>query len=198
MSIVKEPGTIRTVHYNRAKGEDGRFPVTYWGTLEEQIAEATAANARSTSSHDHRMQSLYTYVEDCGHLNPEDDERFEHVEDLIEAWVSHNLPMLAWQRGDEHVIHTLRFKNRQRAYGVIPIAAEWHRAQEDYDDQHVGTVCLASPMGECCTECTEGDEDFGYEPEGCRLAERVREEYDDFWDRASADWRDYRKKQEAS
>lgn len=184
MNIVMEPGTIRTVHYYRKRGADGKYPVTYWGTLEEQIAEATLANAHAVSSADHKMISLYTTQEDCPHTNPEDDEKYDGVDDLIDAWMARNCPGLKWEPWDDISIHPLIWKNQERAYAVIPLANEWRRAQDVFDDTHNG-VCLDDYQGQCCTECSEFDPDYGSEPGACRLSETIREQYGDFWWRAS-------------
>lgn len=183
MSIVMEPGTIRAIHYHRKRDADGKYPVTYWGSVEEQIAEATAENARATSSRDHRMMQLYTFQGDCDHTNPEDDDKYDGVDDLVDEWMARNCPGLEWARGDTIGIHTLIWKNKERAYAVIPLVNEWRRAQETYDDTHNG-VCLESPAGECCVECSDGDDD-GHEPGSCYLPDRIREQYDDFWWRFS-------------
>lgn len=196
MSIVMEPGTVRAVHYLRPRTTDGKYPVTYWGTVEEQIAEATAENARATSSRNHKQMQLYTYTEDCEHSNPEDDEKYAGVDDLVDEWMARNCPGLERRPGDDIDIHSLIWKNKKRAYAVIPLANEWWRAQNAYDDGHAADVCLGNPMGTCCTACTEGDDDFGYEPGACSLATNLREEYDAFWDRVSPEGRDYRLRQE--
>lgn len=189
--IVHEPGTVRQIHYMRGRQEDGKYPVTYWGSIEEQIAEATAANARATSRHDHKMMPLFTMTEDCGHPNPEDDERFRDVDDLVDEWMRRNLPAMSWRDGD------LYWKNKRRGEAVVPLYAEWARAQGVWDASHSGNVCLDSPMGECCTVCTDGDGDFGYEVEPCRLAAVVRDKYDDFWAMVSPEGREIRARQEA-
>lgn len=170
--LVHEPGSVRRRRVN------GQYRVTYWGSVDEQIAEATAANARATSSHDHRMIPLYTWMEHCGHPNPENDDRYRDVEDLADEWMRRNAPALTYRDGD------LYWKNLRRAHASVPLYVEWRRAQDEWDDMHGAAVCLASPMGECCEVCADGDED-GYEPGDCRLPERVREAYDDFWWRVS-------------
>lgn len=180
MTITHEPGTIRAVHYFGKRDADGKYPVTYWGTIEEQIAEATAANARAVSTADHKPMSLYTRQEDCPHTNPEDDDRYSDVDDLVDEWMARNCPGLTWARGDAFEVDRLIWKNKERAYAVVSLANEWRRAQDAYDDRHNG-VCLDQYMGTCCTECTDGDEDWGHEPDSCRLAERIREQYDTFW-----------------
>lgn len=180
-AAVHEPGTIRHVHFIRGRGEDGKFPVTVWGSIEEQIAEATLENARATSRADHRMIPLYTWSEDCGHDNPEDAERFDGVDDLLDEWMRRNAPSLTYRDGD------LYWKNRARAHVSVPLYVEWRVAQAEYDKGHNGPVCLLSPMGQCCEACTDGDDDSGYEPGECRLPERIRDEYDQFWWRVSPD-----------
>jgi hypothetical protein len=58
-------------------------------------------------------------------------------------------------------------------------------------------VCLDTPTGSCCTACTEGDDDFGYEPSECDLARTIREEYEQFWYQVSTEGVADRSRQEA-
>jgi hypothetical protein len=179
---TNEPGLIRSIRYHVGKGADGRYPVVYWGTLDEQIAEATALNLRAHSSIDHKMIPLYTMAEDCPHLNPEHDERFDLVDDLVDEWMARNCPSL-----DRNSASTVEWKlyylNRQRA-AVIPIVAEYWAADEWYHENH-SSVCLESYMGDCCERCADFDPDFGAEPMACRRQDDAREAQADFWDRFS-------------
>lgn len=189
MTIVHEPGSVRQIHYFRAK-VDGRYPVTYWGSLEEQIAEATRENARAASRHDHKTITLYSLAEDCEHENPEEAARFDGIDDLVDAWMERNTPGLTWRDGP------LYYKNRRRAEASIPLYAEWRAADTAYFADH-GLVCLLSPTGDvACTGC-EGEHEDSYEGGGCGLAERVRETYEDFWWRVSPDGREDRARQDA-
>lgn len=181
---VPEPGTVRRVHYFAKKGADGRYPVTYWGALEEQIAEATADNLRAHSSTDHTMIQLYTMAEDCGHVNPEYDDRFAGVDDLADEWMARNCPGLD-RHASSRVEWDLYYRNRNRA-SVIPLVAEYWAADSWYHDTH-STVCLESHMGECCERCADFDPDFGAEPEPCRRQDNAREAQSEFWDRFSDD-----------
>ena len=180
MTITHEPGSIRAVHYF-ARKVGGQYPVTRWGTLDEQIAEATQHNASTTSRRGHDTLPLYTYSDHCPHSNPEDDDRYRDVDDLLDEWMRRNTPGLTWRDG------ALYSKNRQRGEHTVPLYVEWRQAQDAYDDVHPGRICLDSPVGTCCQGCAEGDEDWGFAVGSCRLPEHVREAYDEFWWRVSPD-----------
>lgn len=198
---AREPGSIRTVHYRHGRGPDGKYPVTYWGTVEEQVQEATSAIARDLSADRHEPMDLFSFTDDCDHVNPEEDERFDEVEELVSEWLKRNCLMGAdypvfdrsvpFER--RQVQHGLRYKNERRAYAVIPLANAWERAQGEYDDTHAGAVCLDSPMGSACRGCLEdeGEDpdggDFGIEPCGCVRQERARERQGEFWRLVSAE-----------
>lgn len=173
--ITYEPGSLRRL------GHWGE-PNKTWGTLEEQIADATRANAEEWSRHGHTTMQLYMLADDCPHTNPEDDERFDGVDDLVDEW----LERLGFTRADMWTrLWTL---NRHRALTVIPIASEYERAQREYETNH-SRVCLLEPMGTACSDpdCHEGDEDYGIEPGGCRLQDRAREAWEEFWWSVGAD-----------
>lgn len=188
MTLVHDPGTIRQIHYFRPK-VDGRHPVTYWGSVEEQIAEATAANARTTSRHDHRIIQLYRLAEDCDHENPEQADRYAGLDDVLDAWMQRNTPGLTWRDGD------LYEKNRRRAEVSVPLYLEWQAADTAYFADH-GFVCLLTPLGTACVGC-QGEQEEHYEDTGCDLADRLREEHDEFWWRVSPEGREERARQDA-
>lgn len=193
--IVHEPGTIRQVHYYRGRGPDGKFPVTSWGSVEEQVQEATAAAAQLLAGSRHQPMELFSFIDDCGHQNPEEDERFDDVEDLVADWLERNCLMgvkypnfdASIPHQQRMVMHDLKYRNSRRAYAVIPLANEWERAQADYDDTHAGQVCLASPQGSVCRGCIEDedgdpdDSENGFEPSGCVRHIRARERQGEFW-----------------
>lgn len=176
--ITNKPGSVRTVLYHR-RDENGKYPVVYWGTIEEQVKEAQAKNREFMFSGTHEEMKLYTMAEDCPHSNPDEDEKFDGVDDLIDAWMERNCPGLQESRD-----YTLKWKNRERAIAVIPLAAEHERASHEYHDTH-NTVCLEGYMGTCCLACTEGGDDWGYEPEPCRLGDKLRDQNEEFYDAIS-------------
>lgn len=145
---------------------------------DEEIAAVLAELRERHSSAGHRMEELYTFTEDCEHINPDDDPAYDGVDDLVDAWIEQHLFGLTYADG------RLYWRNRDRAYGVIPLAAALDRAEREFGDQH-NRVCLASPMGEHCATCDEldgeGGEDFGFDPSGCRRTARAREEREEFW-----------------
>lgn len=157
-------------------------PNTLWGTVEEQIAEATRVNAEQWSRRGHRLMPLYAMEGDCPHTDPEDDERFDGVDDLVDAWAARlglgDTPGSRATSGG----WALWWKNRARAYAVIPLAAEYELAAIEYSANH-NRVCLLEPMGEACSDpdCHDGDEDYGIEPGVCRLPDRARDAWDEFW-----------------
>lgn len=175
---IGEPGSIRHIYYHLKRDENGKYPVVYWGTIEEQVAEATASNLRRYSRQGHVPEQLYSFVHDCGHSNPDDDESpYMGVDDLLDAWKERNLFGLTWRDGP------LYYKNEERGKQIIPEYAAYVKAAQEYEDDHTGSVCLASPMGTCCRGCNEDamDYDDGVEPESCRLPDQAREAWDDFW-----------------
>lgn len=160
----KRPGAVR-----------GR--VGFYGSREEQLNEVFNELRSRWSQLHHVPMQLYSLMEDCPHQNPEGDERFDGVDDLVDEWMQRNCPGLTsadWM---------LYYKNAQRARLTIPLVAEYDRAMSEYEDLHSGNICLGSPMGHACQGCTEeeGESDFGIEPGGCLLPERARQEWDDFW-----------------
>lgn len=179
MTLIHEPGSVREIQYFRSK-VDGKYPIIYWGSVEEQIAEATAENLRLSSSSIHTVKPLYLYSEYCPHTNPEEDPKYDGLDDLLDEWMARNCAGLSSKDGI-----TLWWKNTQRGYTAIPLYVEFNRVMSEYEDAHSGNVCLESPMGSCCEACTEGDEDFGFEPEACRRQEYARERWNDLWDRVS-------------
>jgi hypothetical protein len=159
-----------------------------WGSLEEQIAEATADNLRYSSGLDHQPMDLWTWAQDCGHENPDDlldEDRYADVETLIDAWMARNCAGLtSWNGSKDWEMHGhLYYRNRQRAVANIPLAFEYYQKLEAYEELHVGAVCKHpdSYMGTTCRACTDGDDDFGYEPSGCRRQENAKENQDMFW-----------------
>jgi len=168
---VPEPGSYRFRGWNR------KTP-SVWGTLEEQIAEATAANLAAHSGFEHEPMNLWTWVEDCPHKNPEEDSRFEGVDDLLDAKMAELYPGLTYRDGKGY------WDRRNHCMSLIPLYVEFHEAMEKWEPDHDGNVCLLSPMGSTCKGdgCMEGDEDSGYEPSPCRRQERAKEAQWEFWD----------------
>lgn len=162
---VQEPGTYRGYAHR------------YWGTLEEQIADATQVNFEMHSGTKHVPMELWMWDHDCPHTSPEEDEAHEDVsEGLITDWMARNTPGLTWRHGD------LYYKNRKRAEASIPAYAAWSKAQREYDDVHDGGVCLDNPMGSVCLGCSEeGGGDDGYEPSPCVRNLDAKRAQDDFW-----------------
>jgi hypothetical protein len=178
---VFEPGSIRSIHYYAERDSEGKYPVVLWGTLEEQIEEATATNLKAHSGSFHKPMDLWTMATDCGHSNPEGLDKYEGVEDLLDDWVKRNLLGLDYRDGD------LYWKNRRRGEAVIPLYAEWSKAQGEWDAVHGSGVCHDQYQGTCCVECAEGDEDSGYETSPCWRQEHAREAMDEFWYQVSSD-----------
>lgn len=174
---VYEPGSIRSINYRTKLGEDGKYPVTYWGTIDEQIAEATKANLEQWTCKGHDQVQLYTFTDNCPHTNPEDDEKYEGVDDLLDAWKERNLFGLTWRDGD------LYHKNVKRGEQIIPEYAAWAKAQDEWEDGHSSDVCLLSPDGVCCASCEADSLEYGEgtEPGPCSLPYRAREAWDEFW-----------------
>lgn len=200
------PGSVRYIDYSATNHmrEHGRYPVHYWPSVAEQVAEATLKNAQSMDASTHVDEPLFTMLSDCGHTNPEDDEKFDGVDDLIDDWLLRNCRMdgswpewigtretagaEAYDRREAHI--SLIGKNRERAEHAIPLAAEWRRAQDWFDDNHSGTVCLASPAGSYCVGCADShdqDPDYGIEPFACRRQADARDRRNEFWDHFTAD-----------
>ena len=185
--ITHLPGTVRLL-----TDERGRTTTTEWGSLDEQICEATTANARQLAAGPHVTTQLYSFAGDCGHTDPEVDSKYDGVEDLIADWLQRNCligPDFTNRRpGDDRDYWAridLNARNTSRAYAAIPLASEWKRAQEAYDGSH-SHVCLVSPMGTACLGCLsdEGidpDDSDGINPFACRRAEAARERRDAFW-----------------
>lgn len=153
------------------------------GSREEQLQQVFTTLRAQWSQTTHAPIELYTMAEDCGHTNPEEDERFDGVDDLIDEWMERNCAGL--RISDDWLLH---YRNRHRAALVIPLVAEYERAMREWEDNHSGSVCLASPMGSTCGGCNEDiDSDFGLEPSECDMPEKAREEWDNFWALVSAD-----------
>lgn len=120
----------------------------------------------------HRPIELYLSIHDCPHVDPYEDERFDATEDLIDEWLARNClmepdwpfetPGLTWD--ERQVRRTLRFKNSQHTYAVVPLAGERHRAQVEYDLLHVD-YCEASPIGTACLGCLEDKGIDPYDPD---------------------------------
>lgn len=176
---IPEPGSIRSVNYHARRDENGRYPVTYWGTLEEQLADATAENLKAHSSVGHHDAQLYSFVDDCPHSNPEEAEKYEGVDDELDAWRERNLAGLTWKDG------SLYYKNEKRARGVIPLLAEYEKAHETWENCHTGSICLLMPMGTYCPGCDEYADDMaaddGIDPYDCRRQDDAKEAQDQFW-----------------
>lgn len=196
MPIVHEPGTVRSVNYQGTRDADGKYPTKYWGSVEEQVAEATAFALRDSSSDGHKPEQLYTWASDCGHSDPEEDEKYDGVDDLVDAWLVRNCgiepdwPSYPVQgvQSPEYAAYTaqrdLRFKQVRRAEVTIPLVAEYNRAKARYDEDHEGDVCYATPSGTACKGCYvahEVDPDYGIEPFDCARRQRAKERRDDFW-----------------
>lgn len=161
--IVREPGTYRG------------YPHQYWGTLEEQIREATAENLKAHTGSSHTPMKLWTYAYDCAHEDPEAAGEFDGVDDLLRAWEEKNLFGLTHKDSD------LYYKNHARHRYAIPEYAAYYAAKDEYDSAHDSSVCLLSPQGTCCKGCTDGDDDFGYEAGDCYRKDRAKEDQDEFY-----------------
>ncbi|TDP92366.1 hypothetical protein EDF62_1572 [Leucobacter luti] len=198
-----EPGTVRRIEYGRC-GPDGKCPVVHWPSVAVQVAEATEAISRELSAARHTSMQLYSMSEHCGHTNPEDDEKYDGVDDLIDDWLQRNCMMEpgwpAWEGSlstlgaaryaIQNARGRLRSRNYDRAVAVIPLANEWRRAQDWYDDNHSWNVCLASPQGTACAGCLDDedvDPDYGIESGACSRAELAFERRNEFWDRFTED-----------
>jgi hypothetical protein len=169
---VHEPGSYRSLVF----ALDHSYVARYWGTLDEQIAEATAENLKAHSGLEHKPMNLWTRNEDCGHPNPDEDEKYDGVDDLLDEWWKRNFPAsLTYKDGD------LYYRNRRRGYGVVPEYAAWRKALADWQAVHDGGVCLDQYQGTCCIGCDNGDDDFGHEAGECYRSYRAREAQADFW-----------------
>ena len=162
--------------------------------LERQIRAATRENLERHSSVPHKDMQLYDRTEDgCQRRNPdqEDGLPWDDLDDYIAADFDRLNPE-----------HAALLANYRRSYDERRPAYEAkreHRAtflqaqlldlmQALYDDEHTGDICLHSPQGTCCVVCTDGDEDFGYEPGACSRREDAIESYAEFWwDQGDAD-----------
>lgn len=170
---------------------------------EEEIRATTAENLRLSSSSIHRMIDLYTLAEDCPHRNPDDDEKYEGVEDLVTEWMERNCAGLStndiykWRRAGIEVSYEFVYKNRKRAHANIPLYNEWDRASEAYHAVH-GFVCMESYMGKVCEECSEGDDDWGYDPAPCFRQWRAKLRQDEFFDLFTEENFDYQAKVRAA
>lgn len=145
------------------------------GSREEQLRQLFRSLRAEWSQAEHSTTQLYTLTEDCAHRNPEEDERFEGVDDLVEEWMDRNCAGLRpsdWN---------LYYKNRARAAACIPLVGEYDRAMSEWEDLHSGSVCLGTPQGTACAGCADMDSDFGVEEGGCELQTRAREAWDEFW-----------------
>jgi hypothetical protein len=170
--IVHEPGTYRGTVVTGSRS----YERTYWGTLDQQIREATADNLRLHSGLEHKPMDLWTMAYDCGHQNPEDAEEYEGVDDLLDEWWKRNFPeSLTYKDGE------LYYRNRRRGYYAVPEYAAWLQADNAWQDVHGDGVCRDSYQGTCCAGCTEGDEDFGYEPGDCDRQYLAKEAQNEFW-----------------
>lgn len=170
----------------------------HWPSVAEQVSEATRAIAEALSAAPHVDKPLYRFQDDCGHLSPEHNQKYDGVDDLIDDWMQRNCGMdsswpefigsrevagaEAYDRRQDHI--SLIGKNRDRAEKAIPLAAEWRLAQVWFDEYHTGEICLATPMGTYCAGCPDErdeDPDYGIEPSLCRRQEAARERSSDFW-----------------
>ena len=212
MPIVHEPGTIRSVNYLGARDADGRYPTTYWGSVDEQIAEVTALSLRDSSSDGHVDEQLYTWASDCEHLDPEEDDKYDGIDDLVDSWLLRNCRIEpGWpsfpsggsrspEYADYEVKRDLRYRQARRAEVAIPLVAEYQRVKSQYDDDHGSVVCYASPMGTACKGCYAAhdvDPDYGIEPFACDRQLRARERRDSFWWLFSHEGAEHRARQAA-
>ena len=168
--FVFDPGSVRFV-VDPVSGVGSRG---VWGTLDEQIAEATAANLVSSSKTRHKSIDLFTWADDCPHRNPDTDDGFDGVDDLIDeamaaAHPAHRMTPTEW------------FTERKTIAATVALSVEYDRAIAEYEGSHGGGVCLVSPMGSACAGCTDGDDDHGYEAGPCTRQERARERQREFW-----------------
>lgn len=168
---------------------------------DEEIRRATRQNLELHSSSSHKIIDLYSFTEDCPHPNPEQDDKYDGVDELVDEWMERNCAGLSVQ--DLYklprpwpVTYDFIFKNRRRAENNIPLYIEWRQAMLDYEANH-GRVCLLSPMGTACVICSEGDDD-GYEPSDCYRQSRAREAYEEFWDLFSSENLEYQAKERAA
>lgn len=169
---VHEPGSPKYTYW----GVRGA-----WGSVEEQVKEAQSWLRENISSYLHKESPAY--YQDCDHINPDDDEYYEDVDDLIEAWLAKNCnfdgseaykPMKSpeWQ---------LYYKNWTRATKVVKKYAEWDRKLLEYEDNHPGNICMWSPAGTFCEGCQETDDFEFVEIGSCYRHQLRKQENDEFW-----------------
>ncbi|WIE81051.1 hypothetical protein [Curtobacterium sp. MCSS17_016] len=153
--------------------------------LEWEIRRATKANAERWSKRAHPTIELFDFLDDCGHPNPEDDERYDG--DLIESFEDAVNKLRPWDRDarDFIIIDQAAYDAAIAARDSNPIYKAWRAAQDEWDGYHDAGVCMKNPQGSVCTTCAElhgtGSEDNGYESHGCYLESDAAEKYGDFW-----------------
>lgn len=166
-------------------------------SIEEQVKLAQKHNREKYAKKNHSPVQLYMFQSDCEHSDPEEDEKFDGVNDLEDEWVER----LGLTTENPYKIGSTEYwsyydllsKNRQRARSVIPLVAEYYRAQEEFDEQHSGQICLLSPMEVGCEYCDEDELEYGegVTSPGCSLEADLREEYEEFWYGVSAEKKEY-------
>jgi hypothetical protein len=153
--------------------------------LEWEIRHATKANAERWSKREHPIIELFDFLDDCGHPNPEDDDKYDG--DLIEALEDAVNKLRPWDRqtGDFVVSDQEAYADAVAARDSNPTYAAWRAAQNEWDGYHDTGVCQKNPQGSVCTTCAElhgtGSEDNGWESHGCYLESDAAEKYGDFW-----------------
>jgi hypothetical protein len=166
------------------------YPITE-EQMEDRIRKTTAENLLEHSSQGHVQQDLWTWAEDCPHTNPEDAEKYEGLDDLVDEWMQRNCAGLSFEDvRKSRDLWDLYTRNRRRAEDNIPLYVQYRVELTAYEAIHSGWVCMDenSYMGTCCLGCTEGDEDSGYEPGSCRRQESAREAQEEFFSLFTADW----------
>lgn len=170
-------------YYDRSRTSvEGPMP-SYETLLERWLQEATLANGRrwSRAAHGKSEVMLSLFVEDCPHLNPEEDPKYEGVEffqkRVTDARYNYDR---RWQRRppDPYVLAFM-----EAATSLHPLVAEFEQAMCDWEDSH-GIVCTLSPQGTVCRECAEAREEWdddGMEPAPCYLHDDAVEAYGEFW-----------------
>jgi len=162
--------------------------------LEREMQEATRENQRRWALQSHESMRLWTMQEHCAHSDPSEDDNFDG--DTIEFFDTRVSRHEKWSLKDHKVIITDDYAHAfsTAARDQSTVYQSWSKAQEVFDDTHDGRLCMNDPQGSVCTTCAhihdEGDDDFGYEPSGCRIGDDARDAYDDFWTaNGHADWR---------
>jgi len=137
--------------------------------LDQRIKVATNNNGHQHSALGHEMFALYRYADECPHADPDEEERFEAYLEVLDTVEGE--PYDTWMA------------RRNALAATLTEHADYLMAEDVWDNVHGGysQICHDMPDGFACRECTEGDEDSGYEDQGCSRMENAKEAFAEFW-----------------